>query len=175
MSRLVAFAPLIALAVLVLVGAALLFRGSEREIFSDGLHGRPAPRYQLDRLDGGAAVAIGPRGEGAYVVNLFASWCTPCRAEHEHLMALQAQGVTIIGVAYKDRPDAARGFLEELGNPFADVALDPDGRFALELGVTGVPETFVIDAEGNIVAVLRGPLTEDTVDADVLPALGMVN
>jgi cytochrome c biogenesis protein CcmG/thiol:disulfide interchange protein DsbE len=170
-NRIAAFAPLIALGLLVAVGAALLFRGGERESFSDGRIGRPAPHYELARLDGGEPVAIGDRTSGAYVVNLFASWCTPCRAEHEHLMALSERGVTIVGVAYKDRPEATGAFLDELGNPFAEVALDPEGRFALELGVTGVPETFVIDADGNIAAVHRGPLTEADVNRVVLPAL----
>jgi len=171
-SRLFAFAPLIALALVVAVGAALLFRGGERETFSDGRIGRPAPRHELERLGGGAPVAIGVRGEGAYVINVFASWCTPCRAEHGRLMALQTRGITIVGIAYKDRPAATQGFLDELGNPFADVALDPDGRYALELGVTGVPETFVIDGGGNIVAVHRGPLTDAEVSRIILPALG---
>lgn len=173
MNRLTAFAPLAALVAVLAVAAVLLLRGGDREMFSDGRIGRQAPRYQLERLGGGDPVVIGARREGAYVVNLFASWCTPCRAEHEHLMALQARGVTVIGVAYKDRAEATQGFLEELGNPFAEVGLDPGGRFALELGVTGVPETFVIDASGNIVAVHRGPLTEDVVNANVLRALGL--
>lgn len=173
MNRLVAFAPLVALALLVAVGAALLLRGGERETFSDGRIGRPAPRHELERLGGGAPVAIGERGDGAYVINVFASWCTPCRAEHEHLVALQARGITIVGIAYKDRPAATQGFLDELGNPFADVALDPDGRYALELGVTGVPETFVIDGDGNIVAVHRGPLTDADVSGVIAPTLGL--
>jgi cytochrome c biogenesis protein CcmG/thiol:disulfide interchange protein DsbE len=172
MNRIAAFAPLIVLALLVAVGAALLFRGGERETFSNGIIGRPAPRYELTQLGGGDPVAIGARAGGPYVVNLFASWCTPCRAEHEHLMALRSRGVTIIGVAYKDRPEATQGFINELGDPFAEIALDPEGRFALELGVTGVPETFVIDAEGNIAAVHRGPLTQDDVDQVLTPALG---
>jgi cytochrome c biogenesis protein CcmG/thiol:disulfide interchange protein DsbE len=86
-------------------------------------------------------------------------------------MALQAGGVDIVGVAYKDRPDATQRLLDELANPFADVALDPDGRFGLDLGITGAPETFVIGADGTIRAVYRGPLTPEVIEEEILPAL----
>jgi cytochrome c biogenesis protein CcmG/thiol:disulfide interchange protein DsbE len=107
----------------------------------------------------------------AYVINMFASWCTPCRAEHPRLMQLRAAGVEILGVAYKDRPGAAAQFLNELGDPFRHVALDPDGRFGLDLGIAGVPETFVVGADGTIRAVHRGPLTEDAIERTIRPAL----
>jgi len=107
----------------------------------------------------------------AYVVNVFASWCTPCRAEHPQLMALQASGVEILGVAYKDRPDATAAFLNGLGDPFTAVGQDPEGRFALELGIIGVPETFVIGPDGTIRAVHRGPLTPDVIESTIRPAL----
>ena len=102
---------------------------------------------------------------------LVSEWCTPCRAEHPQLMALRRQGVDIVGIAYKDRPGAAAAFLNELGDPFTDVALDPEGRFGLELGITGVPETFVIGPDGVIRAAYRGPLTEEVVRDTILPAL----
>jgi cytochrome c biogenesis protein CcmG/thiol:disulfide interchange protein DsbE len=86
-------------------------------------------------------------------------------------MALQAGGVQILGVAYKDRPEAASRFLSELGDPFSEVGLDPEGRFGLELGLTGVPETFVIGADGEIKAVHRGPLTQEVVERTIIPAL----
>jgi cytochrome c biogenesis protein CcmG/thiol:disulfide interchange protein DsbE len=86
-------------------------------------------------------------------------------------MALRNQGVEIVGIAYKDRPDASAAFLSELGNPFADVGLDPDGRFGLELGVTGVPETLVIGPDGSIRTAFRGPLTDEAVRDVILPAL----
>ena len=77
----------------------------------------------------------------------------------------------VVGVAYKDRPEAAARFLEELGNPFSAVALDPEGRFGLELGLVGVPETFVVDANGDVRAVHRGPLTPEVVERTIMPAL----
>lgn len=171
MNRWLALVPLVALAFLVGAAAFLLTRETERETISAGMIGRPAPTYALTRLDGGAMVT-GEEARGrAYVINVFASWCTPCRAEHPQLMGLHAGGVEVLGVAYKDAPGAASRFLNELGDPFTTVALDPDGRFALELGVAGVPETFVIGADGTIRAVHRGPLTQDAVQQIILPAL----
>jgi cytochrome c biogenesis protein CcmG, thiol:disulfide interchange protein DsbE len=171
MNRAVALIPIIALVALIGVGVLLLTREQTRENFSEGRIGRPAPSYALASLDGGEAVAGAERTGRPYVINVFASWCTPCRAEHPQLMALQAGGVDIVGVAYKDRPEATLRFLTELGDPFTDVGLDPDGRFGLELGITGAPETFVIGADGSIVAVHRGPLTPEVVEETILPAL----
>lgn len=166
-----AFVPLLALLALVGVSIFLLTREGERERFTEGMIGQPAPAYALARLEGSEPLTGDERRGRAYVVNLFASWCGPCRAEHPQLMALRRQGVEIVGVAYKDRPEAAGAFLNELGNPFSDVGLDPEGRFGLELGITGVPETFVIGPDGVIRAAYRGPLTEAVVRDTILPAL----
>lgn len=171
MNRAVALIPIVALLALIGVGVLLLTREQTRENFSEGRIGRPAPSYSLVSLDEGEPVTSAARAGRPYVINVFASWCTPCRAEHPQLMALQAGGVDIVGVAYKDRPEATLRFLTELGDPFADVGLDPDGRFGLELGITGAPETFVIGASGAIVAVHRGPLTPEVVEETILPAL----
>jgi len=92
------------------------------------------------------------------IVNVFASWCAPCRLEHPQLLALQAQGIAIVGVAYKDEPVATRAFLDELGDPFAMVLVDREGRAGLDLGVSGVPESFAVDAMGKVVAKSSGPL-----------------
>ena len=171
MNRAVALIPIVALLALIGVGAVLLTREQTRENFSEGRIGRPAPSYTLASLDRADPVTSASRTGRPYVINVFASWCTPCRAEHPQLMALQAGGIDIVGVAYKDRPEATLRFLTELGDPFADVGLDPDGRFGLELGITGAPETFVIGADGSIVAVHRGPLTPEVVEETILPAL----
>ncbi len=133
--------------------------------------GRPAPTFALTRLDGGELYTSDALAGRAYVINVWASWCTPCRAEHPQLMAMQAGGVEIVGVAYKDRPGASARFLNELGDPFDVVVMDPDGRFALELGIVGVPETFVVGADGRIRAAYHGPLTPEAVEETILPAL----
>jgi|CXWL01.1.fsa_nt_gi cytochrome c biogenesis protein CcmG/thiol:disulfide interchange protein DsbE len=171
MKRILALAPLILLAIIVLVSVVLLTRGGVRETVSAGDLGRPAPVYSLARLGGGAPVSNAGTQGRAHLINIFASWCTPCRAEHPFLMQLKQRGVEIVGVASKDEPEAAARFLAELGDPFSAVALDVDGRFALDLGAAGVPETFVIGPDGAIVAVHRGPLTPDIIAQEILPAL----
>jgi len=169
--RLIAFVPLAALVLLIVVGALLLTREGQREQFTAGMVGRAAPAFELSRLDGGGTLTSDELRGRAFVVNLFASWCTPCRAEHPQLMALRREGVEIVGIAYKDRREASMAFLAELGDPFTVVAMDPEGRFGLDLGITGVPETFVIGSDGVIRAAFRGPLTEDAVREQILPAL----
>ena len=82
------------------------------------------------------------------LVNVFASWCVPCRAEHPLLMALAERGVTIYGINYKDPPEQASAWLDELGDPFARIGADRDGRVGIDWGVYGVPETFVVDGAG---------------------------
>lgn len=171
MKRLMAFLPLALLAIVVALSAFMLLRGGERETVSAGQIGRQQPTYALLRLGGGDLVTSDDHAGRAHVINLFASWCTPCRAEHPVLMELRARGVAIVGVAYKDEPENAAGFLSELGNPFESVGLDPEGRFGLELGMAGVPETFVIGPDGTIRAVYRGPLTPDVIESTILPAL----
>jgi cytochrome c biogenesis protein CcmG/thiol:disulfide interchange protein DsbE len=164
--------PLLLLVGLIGVAAFVLLRGAPRETLSEGRIGRAAPSFALSRLGGGDLVTSDEMAGRAHVVNLFASWCSPCRAEHPVLMALQQRGVPVLGVAYKDEPADTEAFLHELGDPFSVVALDPDGRFALELGTAGVPETFVIGADGRILALHRGPLTDDVIAEKILPALG---
>jgi cytochrome c biogenesis protein CcmG, thiol:disulfide interchange protein DsbE len=171
MRRLVAWLPFLLLAALIAAAALVLLRGGERHTVSGGAIGRSAPRFELARLGGGEAITNEAFAGRVYVVNLFASWCVPCRAEHPVLMALKEQGVEIVGVAYKDDPAATAAFLRELGDPFAAVALDPDGRFGIDLGIAGVPETFVIGPDGAIRAVHRGPLTDEVVARVVTPAL----
>lgn len=172
MKRFAALTPLIALALIVVVAAFLLTRGGDRaDTFTGGRIGRPAPSYALARLGGGELVTSDATRGRAYVINVFASWCTPCRVEHPLLMAMKARGVEIVGVAYKDAPEASARFLNELGDPFAAVGLDPDGRFGLELGIAGVPETFVIGPDGRIRAVHRGPLSAEIIEDVIEPAL----
>jgi cytochrome c biogenesis protein CcmG/thiol:disulfide interchange protein DsbE len=172
MKRIVPFIPLIALALIVVIAAALLLRGGgQPATITAGEVGRPAPTYVLARLGGGALMRDTDTRGRAHIINMFASWCVPCRAEHPQLMAMRAQGVEIVGIAYKDQPSEARDFLDELGNPFRTVGLDPDGRFGLQLGIAGVPETFVVSADGRIRAVHRGPLTPEIVEREILPAL----
>lgn len=108
---------------------------------------------------------------GVKLVNFWASWCAPCRAEHPNLEVLQSEGVPIYGVNYKDDPVNAVEFLRELGNPYAAIGADPTARTALEWGVAGVPETYILDGEGRIIQRFAGPITERTLQAIIRPAL----
>ncbi len=167
--------PLIPLALFlilaVIAGVSLMNGGTKPGPSQDGMTGQPAPAYALERLDGAGQVTPADFAGKAYVVNFFASWCAPCRVEHPLLRDLAEEGVPILGVAYKDKPDATRGMLSELGDPFAVTALDPSGRLGLEFGIAGVPETFVIGADGAILALHRGPLDKRVIETKIKPAL----
>ena len=147
--------------------------------------GRDNPDELPSMLLGHAAapVVLEPLGEGlpftdadlrdgrVKIVNFWASWCAPCRAEHPNLVKLQADGVPILGVNYKDKPAAALRFLGELGNPFAALGADSSGRMGIDWGLYGVPESFVIDGTGKVILRLPGPITERVLARDIRPAL----
>lgn len=171
MKRAAAWAPFALLVFLVIAAAVVLTRGGERQTVSSGMVGRAAPAYALERLSGGEDVSSAAFEGRPHLINVFASWCAPCRVEHPLLMELSARGVPIVGVAYKDDADDTARFLRELGDPFAAVGMDRDGRYGLELGVAGAPETFVIGADGRVRAIHRGPLTEEIIAREIMPAL----
>lgn len=124
---------------------------------------RAAPEFVFALRDGGEISFAPPPGGETVAVNLFASWCAPCRAEHHHLVKLGADHPgKIYGVLYKDTVEKGDAFLAELGNPFTAVALDPQGRGGLDFGLTGVPETFVISGDGQILLHISGPLDESS-------------
>lgn len=163
---LLAALPLILLGIMTAVFAGKSLN-RETQVATAALVGKPAPAVLMIPLDGGpplsAATASGTTGP--YMVNFFASWCAPCIIEHPVLTGLQAKGVPIVGVNYKDKPDAARAFLAKHGDPFVAHLTDPDARASIEYGVSGVPETFVVNARGQIVAKHSGPLDEATAAA----------
>lgn len=135
--------------------------------------GRPAPA--LERLeplgDGPVPAASDLTAPGVKLVNFWASWCAPCRAEHPILSELAAEGVTIIGINYKDTPDQAQSFLAELGDPYARIGADGTGRTGLDWGLYGVPETFVIGPDGTILLRHPGPLTREALEKRLRPAM----
>ena len=106
------------------------------------------------------------------IVNIFASWCVPCLEEHPMLMALAEEpGMRIYGINYKDDPASARRFLGRYGNPYDRVGTDSSGRTAIDFGVYGVPETFVISGDGTIAYRHVGPLTEEAITTKILPLM----
>jgi cytochrome c biogenesis protein CcmG/thiol:disulfide interchange protein DsbE len=123
--------------------------------------GKPAPPLVAVDLDG-AVIQLEDHFGEPFVVNYWASWCTPCLAEHPLFMELAAhEGISIIGVNYKDEHAAALRWLRRHGDPYQKVAVDPQGRNGLEWGVYGVPETFLVDADGRILYKHVGPLSRD--------------
>ena len=136
------------------------------------LAGRDAPIVRLVKMGPEEPFTDATLRDGKVkLVNFWASWCAPCRVEHPTLTALAAEGIPIYGVNYKDKPDAALGFLDELGNPYAAIGADETGRMGIEWGLYGVPETFVIDGQGKVVMRFAGPVTERALENDIRPAL----
>jgi cytochrome c biogenesis protein CcmG/thiol:disulfide interchange protein DsbE len=132
---------------------------------------RPVPQFELPALEGADSLSDADLRGRVSLVNVFASWCVPCRVEHPVLMRLAEQGVPIFGINYKDPPDQAKAWLAELGDPFAKIGADRNGRVGIEWGVYGVPETFVIDAEGRIRHRHVGPIQARDLEQTLLPIL----
>jgi cytochrome c biogenesis protein CcmG/thiol:disulfide interchange protein DsbE len=163
--------PLVVFAALAVLFLLRLYSGDPSRIPS-ALIGRPAPQTALPALqglvaDGAAVPGLDPaafKGKVS-IVNVWASWCVPCHDEAPLLTELaKDKRLQLIGINYKDAPDNARRFLGRYGNPFGIVGVDGNGRAAIEWGVYGVPETFVVGREGTIVYKLVGPVTPDNID-----------
>lgn len=161
---------------LALAGVFLLQLLSGRDISAvpSALIGEPAPKTLLPPLEGVALPGIDSDQFAGKVtlVNVFASWCAPCRDEHPILMALsQDKRFAISGLNYKDKPENARRFLGDLGNPYGAVGTDEAGRSAIDWGVYGVPETFVIGKDGKVLFKHVGPLTVQSTQTVLLPEI----
>lgn len=164
--------PLIALAALIAVFAFTIDR--DPSLVRSALIDKPAPQFSLAAVEGLSVPGFDNAAlEGQVtVVNVFASWCVPCRDEHPVLTALKAQtGVALFGINQKDAPENVKAFLDELGNPYDAIGADSDGRVSIDWGVYGVPETFVVDARGIITFKHVGPLSPRSVEKELLPAL----
>jgi cytochrome c biogenesis protein CcmG/thiol:disulfide interchange protein DsbE len=137
---------------------------------------KPVPAFDLASLKEGEDFARSEIAGQVVLVNFFASWCVPCRAEHPVLMRISEQEhVPLYGIAYKDRPADAAQFLEQLGNPYRRIGLDREGRVGIDFGVYGVPETYVIDKAGRIRLRHVGPLTAEALDKELLPLVKELN
>jgi cytochrome c biogenesis protein CcmG, thiol:disulfide interchange protein DsbE len=134
---------------------------------------KPVPDFSLPPIDAGEGGGLTDENlaEGVFLVNIWASWCGPCRLEHPILTRLAADPrFEVVGINYKDVPENAERFLGALGNPFARTGADRQGRTSIDWGVYGVPETFVV-RDGVIVHKLIGPISEAALAADLMPAL----
>jgi cytochrome c biogenesis protein CcmG/thiol:disulfide interchange protein DsbE len=166
--------------VLVFIGVGIgLALGLTRDpsVLPSALIDKPVPDFELppiEGLDGPGLSTEDLEGEVS-LVNVFASWCVPCRVEHPLLERLAEQGVTIYGINYKDPADKAAAWLGEMGNPYAKIGADRSGRVAIDWGVYGVPETFVIDRHGRIRHRHVGPLQARDLDGMILPMLAELN
>ncbi|MFN3076641.1 MAG: DsbE family thiol:disulfide interchange protein [Alphaproteobacteria bacterium] len=158
---------------LVLIGLFVRGLGGDPSRVPSPLIGKPAPTMTLPSLDGTGPDLMAADLKGRVtLVNFFSSWCIPCRQEHPLLMSLaKRRDVTLIGIAYKDRREDSQRWLATLGNPFARIAADADGRVAIEWGVYGVPESYLIDRAGVIRHKQIGPFTERDVEGILLPLL----
>ncbi|RWB71895.1 MAG: DsbE family thiol:disulfide interchange protein [Mesorhizobium sp.] len=167
------------LPLLVFLGLAGLFLSqllSGRDVaeIPSALIGLPAPQTSLPPLEGVNLPGLDSKSFAGKVtlVNVFASWCAPCREEHPVLLGLsQDKRFTLAALNYKDQPENARRFLGDLGNPYQAIGVDPVGRAAIDWGVYGVPETFVIGKDGKIAYKHVGPLTPDSVRTLLLPQI----
>lgn len=138
---------------------------------------KPAPMFRLQTLDmpSRQLSTKDMRGQ-VWLLNVWASWCSGCREEHPVLVEFsKTRAVPIVGLDYKDQPDDARHWLDDLGNPYVASVSDPDGRTGIEFGVYGVPETFVIDKAGIIRHKQIGPVTPDVLRNTILPLLKKLN
>jgi cytochrome c biogenesis protein CcmG/thiol:disulfide interchange protein DsbE len=173
------FVPVIIFGLLaILLGFAL--RSGDPSKLPSALIGKPAPEFSLPALEGlmqggqpvtGFSRAALEQGEPV-VVNFWASWCVPCVQEHPLLIELaRSTGVRVYGVNYKDQTESARRFIGRYGNPFQAVGVDSSGRVAIDWGVYGMPETFVIDGRGRIVFKQVGPITPEALTEKLIPAI----
>jgi len=164
------FAAFVALAVLFAFG---LNPNRDIHALPSPLIGKPAPTFALtDVLDPAHAVSNKSLAGQVYVLNVWATWCVPCREEHPALLAIAQQHVVpIIGLNWKDQRQRAQEWLRQLGNPYQAVAFDGDGRAAIDWGVYGAPETYLVDGHGRVIYKFISPMTQDVWDHEFMPRI----
>jgi len=171
MKRLLYFAPVAAL--LVIVGLLWLGLGRDPSVLPSTLIDRPLPAFVLPAARPGEATGLSNADfrERPMLLNVFASWCVGCRVEHPFLMELRQRGVIIQGLDWKDAPGDGARWLAEHGDPYRHVGDDADGRTGIELGVSGAPETFIVDAQGRVRHRHVGPITPEVWEQEMAPIL----
>lgn len=172
LSRFLPFLVIIALALAFAWRLTQLGDYEDLSTYHDPMLGKPMPALALTRLNGDGMLRTEELKGEPYLLNVFASWCLGCRLEHMPLKYLsESQNLPVYGIAWKDRPDNTRNWLLQMGNIYRDIGVDRDGKAVLELGLTGVPETYLVSADGVIVAIYRGAISEAVMKTRFLPAL----
>jgi cytochrome c biogenesis protein CcmG, thiol:disulfide interchange protein DsbE len=163
-------AAFIALAVLFVFG---LNPNRDIHALPSPLIGKPAPLFSLsDVLDPTRTVSNGALKGQVYVLNVWGTWCIACREEHEALLAIAQQGVVpIVGLDWNDQRERAQQWLKQLGNPYTAVAFDTDGRTAIDWGVYGAPETYLVDAQGRVIYKYISSMTPEVWEHEFLPRI----
>lgn len=157
---------------LVIVPALFVGLFLEPDTIPSARVGKPVPDFDLPNLYGGGRMTDEElAGGGVKLVNIFGSWCVPCLAEHPYLMELARRGVEIYAINYRDTPEGAQRFLETRGSPFTELGLDPEGRTAIDFGMSGVPETYVVNNEGRIIYQHVGPISLESLQQTILPLI----
>lgn len=172
--RLLFLLPLLVFLALAAVFLMQLFSGRDTSLVPSALIGRDAPQTDLPPLEGMTLPGLSSDAFAGKItlVNVWGSWCLPCRQEHPLLMELARDGRFVIaGLNYKDKPENARRFLGDLGNPYDAIGVDQNGRAAIDWGVYGVPETFLVGPEGRIRYKHVGPFTPESVQNDLMPEI----
>ncbi|WP_343714162.1 DsbE family thiol:disulfide interchange protein [Inquilinus sp.] len=173
MRRLLFLLPLLLLVVLAVGVGTKLLSGSDPQALPSALIDKPLPTFDLAALPGRSdGLSTSDFGSQPMLLNVFASWCVPCLAEHPVITKLgREDGIPVLAINYKDKPEDALAWLRRNGDPYRRIGADVEGRTAIDLGVYGVPETFVIDKAGRIRYRHPGPLTPDIVDREIRPLL----
>lgn len=173
-SKLMPFLPIIIFGVVVGIFLRHYSIGRDPSALPSMLLDKPAPRFALKQLDADKTFSEKDFLGRVTVVNFFASWCSPCHIEHPYLYGID-RGALVLGIAYKDSAQNIGGYLKDMGNPYRLVLMDESGLVGIDWGLSGVPETFVVDKGGTVRYRYVGSLTAERVQQEINPLIAALN
>jgi len=154
----------------------MIDKGDAPNFIPSAMIDKPAPDFDMPPLyDGKAGLKTADLQGKVTLINFFASWCVPCRAEHQLLSGLTGKGFVLAGVNYKDKPEDAKAWLDRLGNPYDLLVADRQGQTGIDFGVYGVPESYLIDKQGRIRFKQTGPFTPESIEKELMPRVAELN